>query len=95
MKGRELAVVGDQVEAHERELGETYAFPVPRDSVKVVYLQDCYFWCFFCERYRPMSKTGLRYMGNNGQVRNQPRCGECRNKTKSPKRGLDPQEKKK
>ena len=96
MSGAEETVVGDTVPKHEREIGETYAFPVPRHSVKLVMLQDCYYWCFVCKKYRPMSKAGLRYMGQNGQVRNQPRCGSCRKlkDIESPKRGHDPQEKK-
>ena len=42
MSGAEETVVGDTVPKHEREIGETYAFPVPRHSVKLVMLQDCY-----------------------------------------------------
>lgn len=51
---------------------------VSNAQVDRIVLTNCYFKCTNCKGIYPGDKFGLRYLVETHEVRNQPRCTNCR-----------------
>ena len=60
-----------------RSQQERYEFDITKDVEKMVFVGDIRMRCPICGDMVLLSQVGFRQMGN-GEVRNQPRCAQCR-----------------